>query len=106
MKWYLTILSLIFFILSCSKKQFIKQQDLAIKFYPNPCTTSITISAFKNIETCFEYEIINLVGVVVQKGNLPSLPATLSVTAIPIGTYIFKVSKNGISQVTLFLQKN
>ena len=59
-------------------------------FYPNPAQTEITITD----KTATEYQLTDLSGRVVQKGEI-SASKTISIATLPAGIYLFRTSNHG-----------
>ena len=69
----------------------------AVKVYPNPATDVVTVEAAEAIEAV---EIYNLAGAVTRAAAaIDGNSATLSVEALPAGTYILKVNKEAVKLI-------
>ena len=69
----------------------------AVKVYPNPATDVVTVEAAEAIEAV---EIYNLAGAATRAAaNINGNSATLSVEALPAGTYILKVNKQAVKLI-------
>ena len=69
--------------------------DNVIKLYPNPANNIISINSVNNLLENFEYNIIDLVGRIVKKGN-SKLNQEINIEDLNSGNYIIQIkTENG-----------
>ncbi|OFY23959.1 MAG: hypothetical protein A2X02_00920 [Bacteroidetes bacterium GWF2_29_10] len=76
-------------------KQNIKKTDInncQISLFPNPATTDIFVKS--NLNSTIHYEIINLMGEIIKKGDINSSQNKINILNLQIGIYIIKLYSN------------
>ena len=70
--------------------------------YPNPATTQVNVTVAANSD----YQLVNMLGNVVQRGNLNAGKNIISVMGMPSGTYILRViAGNSATSYKLIIDK-
>ncbi len=81
----------------------VENQDLKVNIYPNPVSEVLTINAKKAINA---YQIYDVNGqLLINKSNVNSSKAEVSLGNIPSGMYLLKVAADGKNQVFKVLKK-
>lgn len=75
-----------------------------IVLYPNPATSSITLSVASSSVLPNKYEIYNSIGQLMSKGNITAQTSVIEVNQLSTGVYFVKVSSDACSKTLQFIK--
>jgi hypothetical protein len=73
-----------------------------LSVYPNPASDRLQVESTTSIES---YEVYSITGALLRHGTVGNNSFTLDLEALPTGTYLLKMTSEGIVQTKRFVKQ-